>query len=74
MFGIEKGSPATGCEAAARKAAERMADSFIHGELPFVTLSFLFMRPGPRRRGRWPGAGKCGAPAAIRQAPVGGGE
>ena len=35
---------------------ERTIDSFIHGELLFVKLPFLFLRPGLRRRTDWPDA------------------
>lgn len=44
---------------------ERMVDSFIHAELLFVKLPFLFVRPGLCRRGDWPDAGDHAAPAAI---------
>lgn len=36
---------------------ERTVDSFIHGELLFVKLPFLFLRPGLPRRTDWPDAG-----------------
>jgi len=36
---------------------ERTIDSFIHGELLFVKLPFLFLRPGLPRRTDWPDAG-----------------
>ncbi len=49
---------------------ERMIDSFIHGELLFLKLPFLFLRPGLRRRGDWPDSADRSAPAAIHQATV----
>ena len=41
---------------------ERTIDSFIHGELLFVKLPFLFLRPGLRRRADWPDGADPSAP------------
>jgi len=41
---------------------ERLVDSFIHGELLFAKLPFLFLRPGLRRRTGWPDAGDPSTP------------
>jgi len=46
---------------------ERAIDGFIHSELLFLKLPFLFLNPFTRRRTDWADAGEDTVPAPIRQ-------
>lgn len=49
---------------------ERGIDAFIHSELLFIKLPFLFLNPWIRRRAVWPDANEAGGADAPQRSPA----